>query len=400
MRAAVTDWKPMRGTGARSLRELESNAAAAAGRRARRRHGLPRWLADNHFTFLGYRSHDLVTIDGEDALQRRAGLGPRHPARATRSKDVAASFAALPPRGARLRAPAGAAGHHQVDVALDRASARAISTTSQSSASTRRARCAASTASSACSPRPRTARARPRSRCCGARSPNVLARAGLAAGQPRRARRSLNILEPIRATSCSRPATTSCCAPRCGILHLGDRQRFRLFVRRDPFERFVSCLIYAPRENYTTELRQKWQAILMQAFNGIGSEFNVHPVRVGAGAHAHHRAHDAGAHSRRSTCASSKRRLVAAARRWDDDLKAALIAALGESARQRAAAPVRRRLSRPATARSSPARAAVPDIEMMRRAGAETQPLGMQLYRPLEAPPGVLRFKLFQLGGR
>jgi glutamate dehydrogenase len=65
-------------------------------------------------------------------------------------------------------------------------------------------------------------------------------------------------------------------ATAMGILHLGERQRFRLFVRRDPFERFLSCLIYAPRENYTTELRQKWQAILMRAFNGTSSEFNVH----------------------------------------------------------------------------------------------------------------------------
>ena len=40
------------------------------------------------------------------------------------------------------------------------------------------------------------------------------------------------------------------------ILHLGERQRFRLFVRRDPFERFLSCLIYAPRDNYSTELRE------------------------------------------------------------------------------------------------------------------------------------------------
>src|SRR5690349_10519788 len=61
-----------------------------------------------------------------------------------------------------------------------------------------------------------------------------------------------------------------------GILHLGDRQRFRLFLRRDPFERFVTCMIYAPRENYRTEVRQKWQALLLQAFNGQGSDFNVH----------------------------------------------------------------------------------------------------------------------------
>ena len=92
-----------------------------------------------------------------------------------------------------------------------------------------------------------------------------------------------------------------------GILHLGDRQRFRLFVRRDPFERFVSCLIYAPRENYTTELRQKWQAILIQAFNGSSSDFNVASVRIGAGAHHDYRAHDAGQRSRPSTCARSRR---------------------------------------------------------------------------------------------
>ena len=92
-----------------------------------------------------------------------------------------------------------------------------------------------------------------------------------------------------------------------GILHLGDRQRFRLFVRRDPFERFLSCLIYAPRENYTTELRQKWQAILMQAFNGTSSEFNVHLSESVLARIHDHRAHARRARSRRSTCASSKR---------------------------------------------------------------------------------------------
>jgi glutamate dehydrogenase len=49
-----------------------------------------------------------------------------------------------------------------------------------------------------------------------------------------------------------------------GILQLGERQRFRLFVRRDPFDRFVSCLIYVPRENYGTELRRRFIDILMQ----------------------------------------------------------------------------------------------------------------------------------------
>ena len=47
-------------------------------------------------------------------------------------------------------------------------------------------------------------------------------------------------------------------------------------MRFDPFERFISCLIFAPRENYTTELRQNWQTLLMQACNGISSDFYVH----------------------------------------------------------------------------------------------------------------------------
>ena len=60
-----------------------------------------------------------------------------------------------------------------------------------------------------------------------------------------------------------------------GILTLGERQRLRLFVRRDPFDRFVSCLVYVPREAYGTDLRMKFQRILMSAFAGTASEFDV-----------------------------------------------------------------------------------------------------------------------------
>ena len=47
-----------------------------------------------------------------------------------------------------------------------------------------------------------------------------------------------------------------------GILHLQERQRIALFARRDPFERFVSCLVYLPRDRYNTELRLRIQEIL------------------------------------------------------------------------------------------------------------------------------------------
>jgi len=60
-----------------------------------------------------------------------------------------------------------------------------------------------------------------------------------------------------------------------GILHLQERQRLRLFTRLDPYRRFVSCLIFVPRERYDTRLRKRFEEILMSAFNGKRSEFNI-----------------------------------------------------------------------------------------------------------------------------
>ena len=45
-----------------------------------------------------------------------------------------------------------------------------------------------------------------------------------------------------------------------GILNLQERQRIALFVRRDPLERFVSCLVFVPRDRYDTQLRQRFAA--------------------------------------------------------------------------------------------------------------------------------------------
>ncbi len=61
-----------------------------------------------------------------------------------------------------------------------------------------------------------------------------------------------------------------------GILNLQERQRIALFVRRDPLERFVSCLVYVPRERYDSELRRQFSAILQRAFAGQLSAFYTH----------------------------------------------------------------------------------------------------------------------------
>src|SRR6185436_13771728 len=81
-------------------------------------------------------------------------------------------------------------------------------------------------------------------------------------------------------------------------------------------------------------------------------------------------------------------RLAEAARLWGDDLKKALVDALGEAHGIEFAR--RYEEAFPAAYREDfDARAAVPDIQMMERL-SDAQPLGMSLYRPLEAGPGSL----------
>jgi glutamate dehydrogenase len=52
------------------------------------------------------------------------------------------------------------------------------------------------------------------------------------------------------------------------ILHLLDRPKVKLFVRRDPYDRFVSILLYAPRERYDERLRERAGQLFAEAFGG------------------------------------------------------------------------------------------------------------------------------------
>jgi glutamate dehydrogenase len=57
-------------------------------------------------------------------------------------------------------------------------------------------------------------------------------------------------------------------ATAMGVLRLGERPKLRVFLRFDRFDRFVSALVYLPRERYDSQAREKIHAILARAFNG------------------------------------------------------------------------------------------------------------------------------------
>ncbi|ACA86424.1 NAD-glutamate dehydrogenase [Shewanella woodyi] len=51
-----------------------------------------------------------------------------------------------------------------------------------------------------------------------------------------------------------------------GVLEMQDRDKLKLFVRKDGFGRFFSCLVYVSKDRYNTKLREDTQRILAQHF--------------------------------------------------------------------------------------------------------------------------------------
>ena len=59
------------------------------------------------------------------------------------------------------------------------------------------------------------------------------------------------------------------------VIDLGSRRRTLLFARPDQLGHFVSCLVYLPRDRYTTAVRLEMQDILVREFGGVSIEYSA-----------------------------------------------------------------------------------------------------------------------------
>ncbi|MFO1396067.1 MAG: NAD-glutamate dehydrogenase [Burkholderiales bacterium] len=392
VRLAVHDWKAMQERALAIAAEIGKHPPPLPTAETAEGQAFLTWLAANHFTLLGYRRHDLVTVDGQDALRVVPGssLGIL---REKDGGDVAASFAALPPE---IRAYARRPELLVITKSTSRSTVHrpgyldyiAVKRFDDKGAVTGEDRFLGLFTSTAYSANPADIPLLRR------KIANVIARAGLAADS-HAGKALLNILATYPRDELFQTGEDDLLRTAMGILHLYDRQRLRLFVRRDAFERFVSCLVYAPREIYSTEMRQRWIAILVAAFNGSSPEFNVN-LSEAVLARIHITVRTRPGEIPEYDVRELEQRLALASRRWTDDLKSALVEALGEG---RGLALYHRFANAfPAGYREEfSARAAVPHIEQM-AALTDAQPLALSLYRPLEAPAGTLRFQLLHRG--
>jgi glutamate dehydrogenase len=221
----------------------------------------------------------------------------------------------------------------------------------------------------------------------------VVARAGFA---PRShdARALMNTLETFPRDELFQVTEDHLLATTVGILGLQHSQRVALFIRRDDFERFIACLVYVPRDRYTTELRLKIQAILERAFDG---RVTAHYGQVGDQPLARLQVYikTTPGEIPEYDADEVQAQIAAAARTWADGLAEALDGALGEGEGRRLFSRYARAFP-PGYRERFNGMEAVADVRAAEQV-LETGVLNMSLYRPLWAGEHQMRFKVFHL---
>jgi glutamate dehydrogenase len=107
-----------------------------------------------------------------------------------------------------------------------------------------------------------------------------------------------------------------------GVLRLGERKQVRLFLRPDAYGRYMSCLIYLPRDRYTTQARLRAQEILRAALHGASVDYSA-MVGNSALARLHVVVHaEPGVPMPDVDAAALQAEIAAAVRSWDEDLAA------------------------------------------------------------------------------
>ncbi|MER7349495.1 NAD-glutamate dehydrogenase [Streptomyces aurantiacus] len=406
VRETVEDWEKMRDSALRIADELptEPTADDVRDQEVEEARELLRWLAADHFTFLGYREYDLTDEDSLAAVPG-TGLGilradPQH-SEGDDHHPVSPSFNRLP-ADARAKAR-----EHKLLV-LTKANSR--STVHRPSyldyvgvkkfdeqgnvVGERRFLGLFSSAAYTESVR--------RVPVIRRKVEEVLKGAGFSPNS-HDGRDLLQILETYPRDELFQTPPDELRSIVTSVLYLQERRRLRLYLRKDEYGRYYSALVYLPRDRYTTGVRLRIIDILKEELNGASVDFTawntesilsrIHfVVRVPKGGEVPDLSD--------ADVERIEARLVEAARSWADGFGEALTAELGE---ERAAELLRRygnAFPEGYKADHTP-RAAVADLVHLERLSQQSQQdFALSLYEPVGAAPDERRFKIYRAGAQ
>ncbi|WP_407363191.1 NAD-glutamate dehydrogenase [Pseudomonas luteola] len=183
-------------------------------------------------------------------------------------------------------------------------------------------------------------------------------------------------------------------ATAMSIVQIQERNKVRVFLRRDPYGRFYYCLAYVPRDIYSTEVRQRMQQILMERLHGTDCEFWTYfsesvlarvqfILRIDPG------------QKPEIDPSRIEKEMVQACRSWKDDYASLIIDTLGEAQGTAVLADFPQGFPAGYRERFAPHLAVVDMRHLLNL--SESRPLIMSFYQPLGYSGGdnVLHCKLY-----
>ncbi len=397
VREAVEDWAKMRDAALRCAEEIAASPPPLPDAEVSEAWELMRWLADDKFTFLGYREYDLSQASGDDSAGRGidtlvarpgSGLGILRS-----DQRVSGSFGALPPEvRSKAREPrmlvltkANSRSTVHRPVYLDYVGVKTFDADGQVTGERRFLGLFASSSYSESVLRIPVLRRKAR---------EVLEASGFAADS-HSGKDLLQILETYPRDELFQISVPDLLETVLAVMHLQERRQTRLFLRKDDYGRFMSCLVYLPRDRYTTDVRLDMERILREALHGETVDYTAR-VSESVLARLHFVVRVPKGDVVRDVDADElEAKLVEATRSWADDFADALVDQCGEEA-STDLLRVYGDAFPEAYKEDFPARTAVADLKQLE--ALQPGATALNLYVPLGAGPGERRFKIYCSG--
>ncbi len=269
VKAAVEDWPAMRAKAREVAENLSSVVNAQDVPDLEQARELLSWLDKGNFTFLGFREYDLTTEDGEDVLSVKAGSGlgllrEVRDGRRIQHLTTAGKAKAREPRALVVTKANSRSTVHRTAY-LDYVGIKRFDANGNVDGERRFIGLFSTTAYTDAVRRVPVVRDKVDAvlRKCGFH-PNSHSGKDL-----------MTILETYPRDELFQIDADDMANTAMGILRLQERRRTRLFLRPDVYGRFMSAVIYLPRDRYTTSTRLRIEDELRQTFNAEAIDFEA-----------------------------------------------------------------------------------------------------------------------------
>ena len=266
VRVAVKDWPAMLDRAKDIAQSLPQTAGAEQITDLDQAVQMLTWMANGKFTFLGYRDYDLVNRNNEEMLVARAGSGlglmrdtgssePQHLTK--RAQRTAREKRALIITKANSRSTV-----HR-GVYLDYVGIKSFDANGEVNGERRFIGLFASSVYTSSVKTVPVVREKAEA---------VLKAAGFASDS-HSGKDITTILETYPRDEMFQISVEDLTATALGIMRLQERRRTSLFIRTDDYARFVTAMVYLPRDRFSTAVRQRVQDELQRAYNAESIEY-------------------------------------------------------------------------------------------------------------------------------